>query len=534
MSQCMNRKTSRGIGYSTMGSRLNGKTSSLQDESNRCSNHLRCSAGLGSTDNIAKFKTSTTFSANGLSIDHQNPLPALVNQSLPQKRAIAKKINGKMKTDVSKCTLNQVGTAYAQSSPRIPKSNEFSSCLKAVNSETLQNLLEDRTGVLESSSAILSKGTRKQIKQRPGSRNFYAPTISSTLRLIASRDTKKAIKSSSPGSGAGANKCNLKNNSCSSISEVIPSGCSHSISVQSRRGTLATRIYVEGESSASRTRSTSASSTRKLSVPLSSRLSNVTTLKASNTSNRSKINDHLMVVKPLEDSRRGTTRGLPAKGNPRLSLRESMVAQVPATKFSDLGTAGSFSRSLDSELSSTCHNVSGRKNCIRRSAPGRPTSSSALGSMLTLYDPSANTDAHSYNNTEGLVEHMLESESNLSMGRLHCDDQHREMRMDIDNMSYEELLELVEKIGSVSTGLTDEALTNCLKRSNFQLARSSFGITSCVEDGNRCSICQEECADGDDIGALACEHWYHVVCIQQWLKQKNWCPICKSPACANS
>ncbi|KAI0488749.1 hypothetical protein KFK09_028588 [Dendrobium nobile] len=469
----MDRKASRGFGYSNMGSRLNGRTSSLQDESSRCSNHIRRSAGLYSTvrrgtDNIGKFKTSTTFSAKGLSIDHQNPLPVPVNQSLPQNRTIAKKINGKMKTDVSKSTPKQVGTSYAQSSPRIPKSNEFSSCLKDVNSKTLQNLLEDRTEVPQSSSAILSKGTRKQIKQRPGSGNFYAPTISSTLRLIASRDTKKAIESSSQGSGTGANKSNLKNNSCSSISEVIPSGCSHSIPVQSRRGTRASRIYVEGVSSASRTRSTSASSTRKLSVPLSSRLSNVTTLKASSTSKRSKIND-LLMVKPLEDSRRGTTRGLPAKRN-----------------------------------------------------------------MLTLCDPSANTDARSYNNTEGLVEHMLESESNLSMGRLHCDDQHREMRMDIDNMSYEELLELVEKIGSVSTGLTDEALANCLKRSNFQLVRSSFGITDCVEDGNRCSICQEECADGDDIAALACEHWYHVVCIQQWLKQKNWCPICKSPACANS
>ena len=32
----------------------------------------------------------------------------------------------------------------------------------------------------------------------------------------------------------------------------------------------------------------------------------------------------------------------------------------------------------------------------------------------------------------------------------------------------------------------------------------------------------------DEVGSLQCEHMYHVVCIQQWLRLKNWCPICKA------
>ncbi|KAK8971383.1 hypothetical protein KSP40_PGU004596 [Platanthera guangdongensis] len=39
----------------------------------------------------------------------------------------------------------------------------------------------------------------------------------------------------------------------------------------------------------------------------------------------------------------------------------------------------------------------------------------------------------------------------------------------------------------------------------------------------------EECDDGEEIGTLACGHWYHPVCIQYWLRHKNWCPICKAP-----
>ncbi|XP_020592630.1 uncharacterized protein LOC110033102 [Phalaenopsis equestris] len=506
-----------------MGSRLTGKTSRLQDSSGQYSKHIRCNTELCSavergTGNTAKLKTLTSFS----SISHQNPLPARVNQPVLQKRAITDRSHGKVKTDVSKCIPKRL--EKAEVGTRI---YEFPSFVKEANSSALQSLSEDGTRITETCSDILSQGKRKQIKQRPGCGSFYAPTISSTMRLIASRDARKTIISSSQGTGVGARKCNLKKNILS-ISEFIP--FSRSIS----------------ESTALKT-STSASSNRKLSGSLNTRLSAATTLTATS---KSKINDLLAVVKPLEHSRSGATRGLLAKGNPRHPLRKAMVARVPTSKISILGSSGSSSRSLGNELSSTCHNVSERKNFRRQNSPSGPTSNPAVGRMLTFCDPSINPNARSWNNTEEIIEppmilewiehnqertyeHMLQSESNVSLGRLNFHDQYREMRMDIDNMSYEELLELAEKMGSVSTGLTDEALTKCLKRSNFKKPHSLFGITDYVEDGNRCGICLEECVDGEDIGALSCEHWYHLVCIQQWLKQKNWCPICKSHACAD-
>ncbi|CAO2168527.1 unnamed protein product [Urochloa humidicola] len=109
-------------------------------------------------------------------------------------------------------------------------------------------------------------------------------------------------------------------------------------------------------------------------------------------------------------------------------------------------------------------------------------------------------------------------------------DQHRGMRMDIDDMSYEELLALGERIGTVSTGLSDGALSECLKRSLYVPTDSTSH-----EDGDlKCIICQEEYFSDVEVAKMACKHYYHVSCIQQWLGQKNWCPICKSVASAVS
>ncbi|TKW09359.2 hypothetical protein SEVIR_6G089600v4 [Setaria viridis] len=109
-------------------------------------------------------------------------------------------------------------------------------------------------------------------------------------------------------------------------------------------------------------------------------------------------------------------------------------------------------------------------------------------------------------------------------------DRHRGMRMDIDDMSYEELLALGERIGTVSTGLSDGALSECLKRSFYVPTDSTSH-----EDGDlKCIICQEEYFSGVEVAKMACKHYYHVTCIQQWLRQKNWCPICKSVASAVS
>ncbi|KAK9068484.1 hypothetical protein SSX86_012598 [Deinandra increscens subsp. villosa] len=101
-------------------------------------------------------------------------------------------------------------------------------------------------------------------------------------------------------------------------------------------------------------------------------------------------------------------------------------------------------------------------------------------------------------------------------------DHHRDMRLDIDDMSYEDLLALGERIGSVSTGLSENLISECLRESIY--CSSDQG-----QEEGKCVICLEEYANMDDVGMLkGCKHDFHVGCIKKWLSMKNLCPICKS------
>ena len=103
-------------------------------------------------------------------------------------------------------------------------------------------------------------------------------------------------------------------------------------------------------------------------------------------------------------------------------------------------------------------------------------------------------------------------------------DQHRDMRMDIDNMSYEELLALGERIGQVNTGLSEDVVSKCLTETIY------CSSDQCQDNGS-CAICLEEYKNKHDVGTLkTCGHDYHVSCIKKWLSMKKLCPICKASA----
>ncbi|XP_055824036.1 uncharacterized protein LOC129892395 isoform X2 [Solanum dulcamara] len=124
------------------------------------------------------------------------------------------------------------------------------------------------------------------------------------------------------------------------------------------------------------------------------------------------------------------------------------------------------------------------------------------------------------------------AENSLMGGRTDGLDRYRSLRLNVDNMSYEELLELGDKIGFVSTGLKEDEITQCVRRTKpFFLNHSSHLRT---ELEKKCSICQEEYEAEDEMGKLGCGHLYHIHCIKQWLMHKNSCPVCKSAAMSES
>ncbi|KAK4782010.1 hypothetical protein SAY86_016112 [Trapa natans] len=100
-------------------------------------------------------------------------------------------------------------------------------------------------------------------------------------------------------------------------------------------------------------------------------------------------------------------------------------------------------------------------------------------------------------------------------------DLHWDMRLDVDNMSYEELLALEEHIGNVSTGLNEETILACMN----QLKHSDM-VNNHMK-AEPCCICQEDYNDVEYVGILECGHDFHRDCIKKWLMLKNLCPICK-------
>ena len=47
----------------------------------------------------------------------------------------------------------------------------------------------------------------------------------------------------------------------------------------------------------------------------------------------------------------------------------------------------------------------------------------------------------------------------------------------------------------------------------------------------KCTICYEDYMETDDITPLPCDerHFFHTACIEDWLKSKNSCPVCRKP-----
>jgi len=97
--------------------------------------------------------------------------------------------------------------------------------------------------------------------------------------------------------------------------------------------------------------------------------------------------------------------------------------------------------------------------------------------------------------------------------------------IDVDRMSYEELLALEERIGDAkSHGASKEEIR-------------SLPVTiveEADEDLYRCSICLSDFEKGDTLKTLPCFHKYHLDCIDQWLIKKKTCPVCQKPIIEDS
>lgn len=112
-------------------------------------------------------------------------------------------------------------------------------------------------------------------------------------------------------------------------------------------------------------------------------------------------------------------------------------------------------------------------------------------------------------------------------------DHNRNMRLDVDHMSYEELLALGEQIGYVATGLSEEAISRSMKTRTYNSPTTPMNLEDAPcedQETDFCVICQTDYEKQEKIGTLDCGHECHADCVKRWLLIKNTCPICKSSA----
>ncbi|KAG4144894.1 hypothetical protein ERO13_D05G067000v2 [Gossypium hirsutum] len=391
--------------------------------------------------------------------------------------------------------------------------------------------------VMEVGSSSVASNTKRgrSFIQKSGLGNQDTPASPSVT--LASRSAFQATQ-------GNTSKYCLRNLRCDSTSVVAPAGCSSSDSSFSRRKYSVKRRDSEGESSSS-------TWGKKLSGSSPEGLNNSSSLSDSISDSRRarnwSSNRDCGIASSVRTQRSNSSYGsgrLPNQANGNsLTLNESPMV-IPQAPQSDIRT--DMNAPVPIETASTRTSSYSRSGSIDESLRGFMPSSP---SEVSGYHSSVNQGSFQHYNMDGFAEVLLELErieqdeeltyeqllvleTSLLLNGLDFYDRHRDMRLDIDDMSYEELLALEERMGTVSTAVPEEALSKCLKNGIYK--------ATSLEDANvrfegekddiKCSICQEEYVIGDEVGRLHCEHRYHIACIQEWLRMKNWCPICKASA----
>ena len=88
-----------------------------------------------------------------------------------------------------------------------------------------------------------------------------------------------------------------------------------------------------------------------------------------------------------------------------------------------------------------------------------------------------------------------------------------------DKMSYEQLLQLEEQVGSVNKGLSKEKIKN-IPEKPFHKAL--------FDDNLECIICMENFEENEKVKQLYGGHIFHGDCIDKWLEKEKKCPFCKA------
>jgi hypothetical protein len=91
--------------------------------------------------------------------------------------------------------------------------------------------------------------------------------------------------------------------------------------------------------------------------------------------------------------------------------------------------------------------------------------------------------------------------------------------VDVDNMTYEQLLQLCEQVGTHKEGVKD--IQEVIEKTTED---DPLDVKDC-----KCTICLEACIkeEHNPVKIKKCKHVFCFECISTWLKENKTCPICK-------
>uniref|UniRef100_A0A5B7A9A8 RING-type E3 ubiquitin transferase n=1 Tax=Davidia involucrata TaxID=16924 RepID=A0A5B7A9A8_DAVIN len=502
-----------------------------------CNGRLNYTKGsqLGCSEKLKSSRSSFHSSSSKEIIGSSTKTLSVVTNARKSFQESRKNLSSHLEKDSSEISSVQDETEVSELPS--PGQIRFQSELKDAKSGEVR-LME-----VGSSSIASNSRPRKIFRQKSGLGN--QDTLLGSSIPLASNSSCQGTRYN-----ANASRYGLRNLRCNSISDVLPSGCSSSESNLSRRKDTVKKRNPEGEiSSSARGKKNSGPSFKDGRSSVST--SGISISDSRRARNWPPSRDNGVASIRTRKSINGNTRTrLSNQGNGNnLSLTESLLVtpQVPQPEIPIGASVPSSSHQYLAEASPSCSNSYSRpgSNSSDNLPNLMPIGPAELGITRSLANRDGLQALRRYNmdviaevlfaleriehDEELTYEQLLALETNFFLGGLSFYDQHRDMRLDIDNMSYEELLSLEEKMGTVSTALSEEVLSKCLRRSIYQLEDGTMGCNG-DEDDNKCSICQEEYVVGDEVGRLECKHGYHMVCIHQWLQLKNLCPICKASA----
>lgn len=101
--------------------------------------------------------------------------------------------------------------------------------------------------------------------------------------------------------------------------------------------------------------------------------------------------------------------------------------------------------------------------------------------------------------------------------------QRRAAAADSSDSSDEELPE--EEL--VQRGLSHQVIVDNTVEHRFTGNAAGGESPNSDNDENKCMICMEGFANGDELRTLPCLHRYHTACIDEWLGRSKECPICR-------